>query len=96
MANVISIPAVILFSLAFSCAILSAFFLWQQIGEINRKLPDSEQISYWGMHPAKMAKIKREYKRLYPSGRIDLMRRALQYGAVGFVVLLLIPLGFFK
>ena len=94
--NLINVPAVILLSLACSCAMLSAFFLWQQIGEINRKLPDSEQISYWGVHPAKMAKIKREYKRLYPSGKIDLMRRILQYAAFAFMVLLLIPPGFFK
>jgi len=96
MANLISFPAVALFCLACSCAILSAFFLWQQIGEINRKLPDNEQISYWGMHPVKMAKIKREYRRLYPSGKIDLLRRILQYAAFVFLVLLLIPLGFFK
>jgi hypothetical protein len=94
--NLISFPAVVLFCLACSCAILSAFFLWQQIGEINRKLPDTEQISYWGMHPVKMARIKREYKRLYPSGRVDFLRRILQYAAFAFLVLLLIPLGFFK
>ena len=92
----INVPAVILFCSACSCGLLSTFFLWQQIGEINRKLPESEQISYWGMHPIKMAKIKREYRRLYPSGRIDLLRRIFQYAAFGFMVLLLIPLGFFK
>jgi hypothetical protein len=95
-ANLISFPAVVLFCLAFSCAILSAFFLWQQIGEINRKLADNEQISYWGMHPVKMAKIKREYRRLYPSGKIDLVRRIFQYASFACLVLLLIPLGFFK
>jgi hypothetical protein len=96
MANIISLPAMVLFCLACSCAILSAFFLWQQIGEINRKLPDNERISYWGMHPLKMAKIKIQYKRLYPSGKIDLLRRILQYTAFAFLALLLIPLGFFK
>ena len=95
-AKLLSFPAVILFCLGVSCAILSAFFLWQQIGEINRKLPDNEQVSYWGMHPLKMAKIKREYKRLYPSGKIDLLRRILQYAALVFMVLLVISLGFFK
>lgn len=91
-----SLPAVVLFCLACSCAILSSFFLWQEIGEINHKLSDAEQISYWGMHPAKMARIKQEYKRLYPSGKTDLMRLILQYSTVAFAVLLLIPLGFFK
>src|SRR5439155_10187192 len=93
--NLINVPAVILLSIACSCAILSAFFLWQQIGEINRKLPDSEQISYWGMHPAKMAKMKRECKRLCPSGKTELMRRNVQDAAFAFMILLLIPLGFF-
>jgi len=93
---VLSLPAIVLFCLAFSCAILSSFLLWQEIGEINRKLPDAEQISYWGMHPTKMARIKREYKRLYPSGKIDLMRLIFQYAMFAFLVLLLIPLGFFK
>ena len=51
---------------------------------------------YWGMHPVKMARVKREYKRLYPSGRVDILRRLLQYAAFAFLVLLLIPLGFFK
>ena len=94
--NVISPAAIVLFCSACTCAILSAFFLWQEIGEVNRKMSDSEQISYWGMHPAKMAKIKQEYRRLYPSGKIDLVRRTLQYAAFAFAVLLLIPLGFFK
>jgi len=70
--------------------------LWQEIGEINRKLPDAEQISHWGMHPVKMAKVKREYKRLYPSGRIDLMRHIFQYVGFASMALLLVPLGFFK
>lgn len=92
----LSPPAIVLFCLAFSCAILSSFLLWQEIGEINRKLPDAEQISYWGMHPTKMARIKREYTRLYPSGKIDLMRLIFGYAMFAFLVLLLIPLGFFK
>jgi hypothetical protein len=94
--NDIGAPAVTLFCLACSCAMVSAFLLWQQIGEVNRKLPDNEQVSYWGMHPFKMAKIKREYKRLYPAGRLDLLRRIFQYAAFAFFALLLIPLGFFK
>jgi hypothetical protein len=94
--KMISVPVIVLLSLACSSFILSAFFLWQEIGEINRKLPDREQISYWGMHPMKMAKVKSEYKGLYPSGKIDLMRRLFQYVGFAFMVLLLIPLGFFK
>ena len=95
-ANLLTFPVLVLFCLACSCFMVSAFFLWQEIGEINRKLPENEQISYWGIHPIKMAKIRREYKRLYPSGKIDLMSRIFQYAGFAFMVLLLIPLGFFK
>jgi hypothetical protein len=91
-----SLSIVLILSLASSSCILSAFFLWQEIGEINRKLPDTEQMSYWGMHPAKMARVKSEYRRLYPSGKVDLMRRIFQYVGFAFMALLLIPLGFFK
>jgi hypothetical protein len=90
------VAVVLLLSLACSSSILSAFFLWQEIGEINRKLTDTEQISYWVMHPAKMAKVKREYKRLYPSRKIDLIRRIFRYAGFTFMALMLIPLGFFK
>ena len=91
-----SIPAAILFSLACSCCILSGIFLLQEIGEVNRKLPDGGQISYWGMHSLKMARIKSEYRRLYPFGKVDLMRRIFQYAALAVMALLLIPLGFFR
>jgi hypothetical protein len=91
-----SISAAILLCLATSCLMLSTFLLWQEIGEVNRKRPDSEQISYWGMHPVKMANVKAEYRRLYPAGRIDLMRQILQYAGFGFLVLSLVPLGFFR
>ena len=95
-ANLLKPITVVLFSFMCSCAVLSAFFLWQEIGEVNRKLPDSEQISYWGIYPDKMAAIKEEYRRLYPSGKIDLLRRIPQYAMFVFAGLLLVPLGFFK
>jgi hypothetical protein len=91
-----SISAVILLATGTSCCVLSAFCLWQEIGEVNRKLPDAEYISYFGMHPNKMAKLKKEYRRLYPAGKVDLWRRIFQYAALLFLALTLIPLGAFK
>jgi hypothetical protein len=91
-----SLSAAILLALATSCAVFSGFFLCQEIGQVNRKLADAEQISYWGMRPLKMARVKNEYRRLYPSGKVDLIRRILQYAAFVFAALSLIPLGFFR
>jgi hypothetical protein len=40
------------------------------IGEVNRKLPDQQRISYlWG-YAAKYERIIREYQRLCPGGRL--------------------------
>jgi len=79
-----------------SCFIVSGFFLTQEIGEVNRKLPDDQQISYWGIQPTKYQRIKREYRRLYPGGRTHMLGNI--FGAAGFVFLLLtaIAAGFFR
>jgi hypothetical protein len=45
----------IFLGIAATCAIISGFCIFVEIGEINRKVPESEQISYIGMHPAKMS-----------------------------------------
>ena len=88
--------AAVLFCLALSCGLLSCFLLWQEIGEINCKLPEDQQISYCGMYPGKMARIRREYQRLYPGGKLHRARVAFQAAAIAFMILLLIPLGFFS
>lgn len=48
------------------------------------------------MHPPKRARIRSDYRRLYPSGKVDRVRLILQYATFAFAVLLLIPLGLFK
>jgi len=58
--------------------------------------PVSAVFSYWGFYPAKMMKIKKEYKSFYPSGKIDLLRRLFQYAAFVWAGLALVPLGFFR
>jgi hypothetical protein len=60
--------AIVFLSLAATCAIISGFLGCQEIGEVNRKLPESQQIPYLLMYPGKMREIKTEYKRLYPTG----------------------------
>ena len=92
----ISVPIAVLFSLAMTCLVTSGFLLCQEIGEINKCKSSEEQISYWGMYPGKMSRIKREYKKLYPSGKVELMRFAFQIAAFVFTFLLLIPAGLFR
>jgi hypothetical protein len=83
-------------SLGVSCCIISGFLVHHEIGEVNRKRPDSEQISYNWMYPGKMAEIKREYKRHYPLDRVEYWRTAFQVAAFCFLALTAIAAGFFK
>jgi hypothetical protein len=48
------------------------------------------------MYPGKMKRIRCEYRRLYPRGKTDRLRRIFQIAALLFWGLLLIPLGFFR
>jgi hypothetical protein len=84
----------IFFSLASMFGILSGSCLFQEIAQVNRKLPDDKQISYWGFYPGKMWTIKEKYDSFYPNGRLDFWRRAFQNAGfvfMGLVVLVVVP-----
>ncbi len=51
--------------------------MFAMIGEINRRLPDEQKVSYLFGHFGKFAKISSEYRRLYPDGRLLQLYRAL-------------------
>ena len=72
------------------CAVLSGLLAFQEIGEVNRKLPADEQIGYYGFYPGKMQKVARAYKSLYPCGRVDTVRLLLGAGAILFTILALV------
>jgi hypothetical protein len=48
------------------------------------------------MYPGKMQKIKAEYKRLYPTGKIETWRLRLQIAMFAFLAVAAIFLGFFR
>lgn len=66
------IAGVILFCLGLSAAILANLFVTMMIGEINRQRGEGNLISYFGFTLPKMRKIFREYRRLYPNGKLHL------------------------
>ena len=82
-------------ALGASCMLISGFVLWQEIGEVNRKRPDDQQISYLGIYTEKMAKIRSEYRRLYPSGCVDHVRLAFQIAGFVFLLAAVITMRFF-
>ncbi|MBV9990344.1 MAG: hypothetical protein JOZ72_03545 [Alphaproteobacteria bacterium] len=61
----------LLFAVATTCAFSSTFVLLAMIGEVNRKLPDSEQIGYAGPYFGKYKLIRHSYRRFYPNGHLE-------------------------
>ncbi len=48
----------------------SALVISAMIGEVNRRLPEDQQVSYLLGYPGKLTRIKHEYKQLYPKGNL--------------------------
>jgi hypothetical protein len=89
-------PVLVLETLAGGCFLVSAALTYKEIGEINRKLPDDKQISYFFFHLEKMMRIRREYKRLYPQGSLDRLSWSLSIAGIIFLILAAIATGFFN
>ena len=90
------IIAIVSFCVGTCCAILSTIYTYIMIGELNRKRPDGNLISYFGFALPKTIQIFREYRRSYPEGRLHIytwITMALSFIAMFsvFVCLHLIP-----
>ena len=92
----LNFAAIVLGALAIFCAVISGFLLTQEIGGINRKLPEDQQISYWWMYAEKYSRIKKEYRRFYPNGRIHTLGVIFEVAAFALFLLALIAAGFFR
>jgi hypothetical protein len=92
----ITLSGVVFLCFGASCAIISGFLVYQEIGEVNRKLSEHEQIRYLFMYPGKMQKIQAEYKRLYPKGKVDLWRRVFQIAFFVFMAATALASGFLR
>jgi hypothetical protein len=79
-----------------SCAAISGLLVHREIVAVNRKVSDAEQIPLSYMYPGKMQKIKAEYTRLYPMGRVETWRVRLQVAMFVFLALAAVFLGFFR
>jgi hypothetical protein len=69
--------AIVLVNMGGACLLVSMALMYQEIGEVNRKLPDDRQISYFWFYAEKVSRIRREYRRLYPQSSIDRYQVAL-------------------
>lgn len=66
------IIGIVAFCIAGSGAFLDNMLTMMMIGEINRKRQESDLVSYFGFTPQKVLMIFREYRRLYPHGKLHI------------------------
>jgi hypothetical protein len=72
----------IFLAVAGACAHISGGCLLQEIAEVNRRLPDDKQISYWWNYPGKVSKISEHYLRFYPNGRLEFWRKTFEIAMI--------------
>ncbi len=63
---------------AVTLMICSGLVIFAMIGEVNRRLPEDQQVSYlWG-YPGKLSGIRDQYRRFYPTGTLSRLLTVLQ------------------
>src|SRR5690348_10714392 len=67
----IPLPVLALFVIAWTLGALAGYFGMVILAKVNKRLPDDQQIPYFGVwHYFELERILREYKRLYPNGKL--------------------------
>jgi hypothetical protein len=98
----LSPSAIVFLSLSVVCAVITELLIHREIEEVNQSLSNGEPIShsllisYSFMYPGKMARIKEEYRRLHPKGKLEIWRVTIQTSMFVFLFLTAIAVGFFK
>jgi len=74
------------------CGMIGTFANFEMVDKVNDKLPKEEQFAVLGWYFAKTQRLHREYKRLYPDGRLLVKVRVLM--ALGIACLVISTWGF--
>ncbi len=77
------------------CGLAGGLMYFEIVDKVNERLPESERFAILWWHTGKYQRLHREYRKLYPEGR--LIRRVRVITALMFVCLLISAwaLGFF-
>jgi hypothetical protein len=90
-------PSAIVFLIAAAgCGAISTLLTFQEIEEVNRKLPSEEQIEHVWKYPGKMRRVRSTYKRFYPDGTTDRWRRTFAWAGFVFIALTAVAAGFLR
>lgn len=89
------IAAIVFFALATTCILASGYVMFAMIGEINRRLPEEQRVSYLFGHFGKFTKVTSEYRRLYPDGRLLSLYRAFLFLGIALLIAFAWRIGMF-
>jgi hypothetical protein len=64
------VVALVLLLVVVACGMASTFAAWRIVEEVNPRLPENEKFDPVGWTFPKQLRLFREYRRLYPSGRL--------------------------
>jgi hypothetical protein len=65
------------------CCMIATFANFEMLYRVNASLPKSDQFNALGWYFFKTQRLHREYKRLYPAGRLLLKLRVLMALMIG-------------
>lgn len=75
------------YACAVACALLSGFLACSATNKVNRRLPPKERFGYFWWDFTKHARLRREYRRLYPEGK--LLRNSSMLSIAFFLLMLI-------
>jgi hypothetical protein len=64
------IVGIIALACASASGIFGALFNFEMIEKVNDKLPEKERFEWFGWNLFKYQRLKREYRKFYPDGRL--------------------------
>ena len=78
-----------------ACGIAAGLANFEMMDKVNNNLPESQQFSALGWYSSKVQRLYREYRRLYPEGRLLYRVRVLQALMAAGLLICVGALGFF-
>jgi len=81
-----AIIGIVAFCLAGTGVFVGNMLTMAMIGEINRKRREDDLVSYFGFTPQKSLMIFREYRRIYPDGKLHIYEYLALAAAIGGMI----------
>jgi hypothetical protein len=78
-----------------ACGLIGTIANFEMVEKVNERLPKEEQFAELGWHLSKILRLHREYRKLYPDGRLLLKVRVLRALMIACLLIYAWSLGFF-